>query len=154
MEGNSQGHLIGIQKLICAQERLATLGGLRQAAFLVGLRQEIFMAFVSQRPVRVSLEYCNIDRSLSSADDTTWAFRIIVHCVDILAFSFTEGLNTVIRHQALMAYTEEWATAKPSLFDPIFFREPNAAEGNPFPTIWYHLDSHGKSFQVDPSAAC
>jgi hypothetical protein len=46
-----------------------------------------------------------------------------------------------------MAYTDEWATAKPSLFDPIFFKEANAAEGNPFPTICYHLDSHGRSFQ-------
>jgi hypothetical protein len=66
-----QGHLVGIQKLISAQERAAAHGGLRQAAFLVGLRREIFMAFVTQRPVRVSLEYCNIDCTLSATDDTT-----------------------------------------------------------------------------------
>jgi hypothetical protein len=47
--------------------------------------------FLSQRNVRVPLEYCNLDCSFSLAQDDTWAFRIIVHCVDVLEFCFREG---------------------------------------------------------------
>lgn len=71
----ADSHLIGTQLFISAQERSAVTGGLRLAAFWVGLRQEIYVAFVNQRSIIPPLEHCNVDRSFEPADDGTWANR-------------------------------------------------------------------------------
>lgn len=65
-------HLLGAQAFIAAQERAAITGGLRQAAFWVGLRQEVYVAIVNQRPVLPALEHCNVDRSFEAAEDHVW----------------------------------------------------------------------------------
>lgn len=69
---DQHSHLLGAQAFIAAQERAAVTGGLRQAAFWVGLRQEVYVAFVNQRPVLPALEHCNVDRSFDAAEDHIW----------------------------------------------------------------------------------
>lgn len=69
---DQHSHLLGAQAFIAAQERAAVTGGLRQAAFWVGLRQEVYVAFVNQRPVLPALEHCNVDRSFEAAEDHIW----------------------------------------------------------------------------------
>jgi hypothetical protein len=83
-----QGHLLGIQVFINAQQPSWISSSLRQASFWVGLRQEIYIAFVNERPVKMNLEHSFIDQSLSAADDNTWANRIIVNCAKITQFCF------------------------------------------------------------------
>lgn len=73
----ADSHLIGTHLFISAQERSAVTGGLRLAAFWVGLRQEIYVAFVNQRSIIPPLEHCNVDRSFDPADDGTWANRYV-----------------------------------------------------------------------------
>ena len=70
---DQHSHLLGAQAFIAAQERAAITGGLRQAAFWVGLRQEVYVAFVNQRPVLPALEHCNVDRSFEAAEDHIWS---------------------------------------------------------------------------------
>lgn len=72
LPADQHSHLLGAQAFIAAQERAAIGGGLRQAAFWVGLRQEVYVAFVNQRPVLPALEHCNVDRSFEAADDHIW----------------------------------------------------------------------------------
>jgi hypothetical protein len=143
VNSDCKGHLLGIHRFIHAQEHSAVHGSLRQAAWWVGIRQEISMAFLSQRNVRVPLEYCNLDRSFSPAQDDTWAFRIIVHCVDVLAFCFGEGQSSLSQYQDLVNYSEGWMNSKPLDFDPIYTRAPVHSKSEAFPVIWYHLDCHG-----------
>lgn len=69
---DQDSHLLGAQAFIAAQERAAITGGLRQAAFWVGLRQEVYVAFVNQRPALPALEHCNVDRSFEAAEDHIW----------------------------------------------------------------------------------
>lgn len=71
----SQHHLLGTHAFLTAQERSSATGGLRQAAFFCGLRQEIYVAFVNQRSILPALEFFNIDRSLNPTDNHTWANR-------------------------------------------------------------------------------
>jgi hypothetical protein len=72
LPADQQRHLLGAQAFITAQEQAAVTGGLRQAAFWVGLRQEVYVAFVNQRPVVLPLEHRNIDRSFDEAEDHVW----------------------------------------------------------------------------------
>ncbi|KAL0260544.1 hypothetical protein SLS55_004233 [Diplodia seriata] len=136
----SQSHLLGTQVFLTAQERSTVYGGLRQAAFWVGLRQEIYMAFVNQRTIIPALEHCNIDRTFDTASDCVWANRIVTHCADVLRYCFGDGEQTVTNYTRLLDYCDGWFMFKPPSFSPIFYRVPDGVN-NTFPEIWLLSDA-------------
>jgi hypothetical protein len=111
--------------------------GLRQASFWVGLRQEIYIAFVNQRPVKTNLDYSFIDQSFDLADDNTWANRIIVNCAKITQFCFNEGDYGPYSYQGLLDYDTEWLDSRPPSFLPLSFQPPDPSRGEVFPEIIY-----------------
>ncbi len=68
---------MGTHTFVRAQE-YDQLSGIRQAVFRVVLRQEIVIAFRTQRPVQLLREYTQADRSLSQTDD--WVSAFSHHC--------------------------------------------------------------------------
>jgi hypothetical protein len=120
-----------------AQEDSSPASGLRQASFWIGLRQEIYMAFVNQRPVKTKLDHSWIDRSFSPADDDTWAKRILVNTAEIEKFCFGDGGRTIGNYQRLKDYDEQWLDSRPLSFRPVSYRAPDPARGEVFPEIWY-----------------
>ncbi|EME49909.1 hypothetical protein DOTSEDRAFT_68653 [Dothistroma septosporum NZE10] len=145
LPADQHSHLLGAQAFIQAQERAAVTGGLRQAAFWVGLRQEVYVAFVNQRPVLPALEHCNVDRSFETADDHIWACRMVVLCADTLRFCFSDGHHTAVNYKYLEEQVQHWWTSKPSSFVPVYYREPEGEEA--FPEIWYVADEHATGIQ-------
>ncbi|THY30910.1 hypothetical protein D6D01_03088, partial [Aureobasidium pullulans] len=143
---DQQSHLPAIHALISAQERFATRGGLRQAAWWVGFRQEMVVAFINQRPIVPVLEHCNLDRSFSAADDCTWTNRIIVHCADVINHCFQNGSLDQQTYQALRDYGEAWMAHKPRSFNPIFQSQPSGM-GSSFTKTWYAGDTIAKGIQ-------
>ncbi|CAD0115544.1 unnamed protein product, partial [Aureobasidium uvarum] len=144
---DQQSHLPAIHALISAQERIATRGGLRHAAWWVGFRQEMVVAFINQRPIVPVLEHCNLDRSFSTADDCTWTNRIIVHCADVINHCFQNGSLDQTTYQALRDYGEAWMAHKPRTFSPIFQCQPSGLRGNLFTKTWYTSDTIAKGIQ-------
>ncbi|KAG9739590.1 hypothetical protein KCU73_g9438, partial [Aureobasidium melanogenum] len=144
---DQQSHLPAIHALISAQERIATQGGLRQAAWWVGFRQEMVVAFINQRPIVPVLEHCNLDRSFSAADDDTWTNRIIVHCADVINHCFQNGSLSQTTYQALRDYGEAWMAHKPRSFSPIFQSQPSGEKGDVFTKTWYAGDTIAKGVQ-------
>ncbi|KAI5370836.1 putative zn(2)-C6 fungal-type DNA-binding domain, fungal transcription factor [Septoria linicola] len=142
---DQSSHLLGAQAFIAAQERAAVFGGLRQAAFWVGLRQEVYVAFVNQRPVLPALEHCNVDRSFDAAEDHVWSCRMVVLCADVLRFCFGEAPQTIDGYRYLETQVETWWSCKPSSFTPVFYREPEGEEI--FPYIWYVSDEYATGIQ-------
>ncbi|OJD31959.1 arca-like protein [Diplodia corticola] len=136
----SQSHLLGTQVFLTAQERSTVYGGLRQAAFWVGLRQEIYMAFVNQRTIIPALEHCSIDRTFDTASDCVWANRIVTHCADVLRYCFGDGEQTVANYNRLLDYCDGWFMFKPPSFSPIFYRVPDGVKVI-FPEIWLLSDA-------------
>ncbi|KAF2090272.1 hypothetical protein K490DRAFT_20785, partial [Saccharata proteae CBS 121410] len=135
----SQGHLLGTHIFLSAQERSTLMGGLRQAAFWVGLRQEIYMAFVNQRTIMPVLEHCNIDRSFEPAHDCIWANRIVVLCADVLRYCFGDGEQSFTTYNKLLDYCHGWNLYKPPSFTPIFHKEADAERV--FPETWLLSDA-------------
>ncbi|RFU32758.1 hypothetical protein B7463_g3577, partial [Scytalidium lignicola] len=124
----TQYHLIGTRIFVHAQGEALVAGGLRQAAFWVAIRQEIYMALVNQRPVHpgFNLSASSFDYSFSPAADCTWANRIVMHCADVLRFCFGDDqANVEARHETLLEYTREWSRCCPESFSPTFYREPD-----------------------------
>lgn len=142
--GTTQGHILGTHFLVRARQEPASESSLREACLVVGLRQDIFISFTTQRPLRPLAGYCHIDRSFSAADDWTWTHRIIAHSADILNYCHGNKPRGVETWKALNSYTDDWESLKPASFTPIkdAIAEPN--KGRILPEKWYLNDCHSR----------
>ena len=128
-------HLFGAHTLMNAQERATVTGGLRQAAFWVGLRQEIYVAFCNQRSIIPALEHCNIDRSCTAASDDVWACRMVVLSADIIRYCFGEHDHPQTTYARLGENTAQWYESKPASFTAVY--ESLSGDVNVFPVLQY-----------------
>ena len=135
---DQQSHLFGAHAFITAQEQVSISGGLRQAAFWVGLRQEIYVAFVNQRSIIPALTHCNIDRSFDAASDHIWACRMVVLCADVIRYCFGDGEQSHATYTYLTDSVAQWHNYKPFSFTPVYHR-PKGPE-NVIPELWYVQD--------------
>lgn len=125
----------------------SAVSSLRKACFWIGLRQEIVMAFVNQRPVKINLDHSFIDRSLSDpATDDTWANRVIIHCADVLKYCFGgEAASSVVEEwKRLREYDEAWLRARPLSWLPFAYAQPDKGKGDIFPIILYLSSAIGE----------
>ncbi|KAK8194346.1 hypothetical protein M8818_007535 [Zalaria obscura] len=125
-----QNHLLGTRVFLSAQDATLLNGGLREAAFWIGLRQEIYVAFVNQRSVIPTLEHLQFDQTFEPAEDHVWANRIIAHCAEVLRYCFGEDLNSMTpsRYTELTSYAENWVHMKPTSFTPMFVGTPSVLD--------------------------
>lgn len=111
-----------------------------------GLRQEICSAFMKQRPFFFPLERCDSFRTFEPAEDAVWADWMIIFCADVLQYCHgsTERpqRQSKERWAELRAREQRWAEVLPMSFEPIYYREPDAAAGEVFPELWYLVDCH------------
>ncbi|KAE8153510.1 hypothetical protein BDV25DRAFT_149273 [Aspergillus avenaceus] len=124
--------------------------GLRQAAFWVALRQELFTSFMKQRPLNFPMAHCDEFRNLSPAEDVVWADRLVIFCADLLEFCYGNSNSynpdrapypphDPSRWSELQDYERELSLALPRTFQPIYYREAQPGSGVVFPEIW-HLE--------------
>ncbi|KAG9953786.1 hypothetical protein KCU85_g1162, partial [Aureobasidium melanogenum] len=137
------GHLIGAHAFVSAQEISAVSGGLRLAAFWVGLRQEIYVAFVNQRSISFPLQHCTVDRSFGAADEGTWANRIVFHCAETIqwCFGLLEHERSTARFEELLSYAGNWWNSMPPCFTPVYYRSADTDPNAVFPEVIYFSDA-------------
>ena len=117
-------------------------GGLSEAAFWVGLRQEIYSALMKHQSTQLNLDHCGIDHSLGPIDDYGWANRAVIHCAYVLNCCFGEAGVSVLHWEELKKYGERWEEAKPASFTPVYYKAPNREIREAFPEIWYNHGSY------------
>jgi hypothetical protein len=105
------------------------------------VRSELHVAFVNQQELTLPSYLCNIDRSLGDTDDDTWAWRIILHYRDCLAYSL--GPSNTNKFDELSRYSKQWFKEKAETFEPTLLEEADEHQGRWFPEIWYLEDCHG-----------
>lgn len=135
---DQQSHLFGAHAFMMSQEQVAFSGGLRQAAFWVGLRQEIYVAFVNQRSIIPDLSHVNFDRSFDAAEDNVWTCRMVVLCADVIRWCFGEEDHSTTAYTYLTDMVDQWHSSKPQSFAPIYYEPPGP--DNVFPELWYVQD--------------
>lgn len=114
---------------------------------LVALRQEIFVANMTKRPIERIADHCNIDSQLTPASDAIWTYRIIVQTARVTSFVHgSEPINAQDWDEHWQ-YLDEWAQSIPDTLLPIF-DERHTLGGNPtncsgsrtFPRIIFTYD--------------
>lgn len=120
--------------------------GIRQATFMVVLRQEIVVAFRTQTPVELLREYVQVDRSMGRTDDWTLAFHIIVLCAEVLTYCYGDGSKTADTWDELAGRAQSWMNSKPVSFEPIHRVPGRMSETQVFPEIWLLNDCHGMPY--------
>lgn len=138
--GDRQSHLLGSHAFIKAQKYGIMSKGLRQSAFWVGLRQEIYVAFVNQRAIEAAFEdsVIDIDRSCEPAEDHIWSCRIVALCADVICFSFGPDEQLASTYSKLSDAVEQWHSSKPSSFTPVYHKEADTT--GIFPEVWFLSD--------------
>lgn len=146
--------MLGVRKFFDAQSHLAAERGLRQAALLVGLRQENYIALMNMQAMHWDLDkfvlindpILNYALHLEDGDlESAWANCILRKCSDILQYCYgprTEPLQE--RWLELHEYNEKWLQLRPSSFDALFRLEANTSPSRPFTLSWYIHGWHGK----------
>ena len=126
-------------------------GSLSAASFWVGLRQEIYIAVITQQPVKVNLDHYVVDRSFTPADDYAWSNRAIVHLADVLNFCFGSETPSSSQWVSLNEACKKWSRTRPTSFNPYFYR----ARTNhlAFPEVWHGSSCHGKYWRSSSSGA-
>lgn len=138
---DDERHLWGTTALVDLQPSFhaPTAGGLRQAAFWVFIRQDIYMALIHQRSMRCDLDSFNVDVTFVSRDDSTWANWAIWILARIVQFCFGLQERSWEKWRALNESMDTWEQCKPASFIPYFQKERNVEEKLYFPVI-YHWD--------------
>ncbi|KAL2839666.1 hypothetical protein BJY01DRAFT_257699 [Aspergillus pseudoustus] len=128
------------------------MADLRQAAFWVAFRQEVYSAFLKQRPFNMSLSRCDVFRSFAPAEDALWTARLVIFCADVLEFCYgnshqppaheVDGTSAKERWSHLKSLEQKWVDLLPPSFEPIYFRKPDKGKGEIFPEICYLTNLH------------
>ncbi|KAL3477337.1 hypothetical protein BJX99DRAFT_269922 [Aspergillus californicus] len=147
---------VSINNMNSVESKRWYMADLRQAAFWVAFRQEVYSAFLKQRPFNMSLSRCDVFRSFSPAEDALWTARLVIFCADVLEFCYgstssqnrspqdptTSSTPPKERWTHLKTLSTKWVDLLPSSFEPIYFRKPNRTKGEVFPEICYLTNLH------------
>lgn len=112
-----------IWEFLTSRANFTTKGSLSEAAFSGWLRLEIWRSVMQQETLEFKLDHLDLDRSLQPADDETWAWRMILHTIDIIGYCFGDETNSAV-YEKLSNYAAQWMKAAPETFLPIFVENP------------------------------
>jgi hypothetical protein len=138
--------IVEARTLALSEHMPTNTSSLRFATLLIELRQEVHIAFMTNRaPPAKLVKYCAIDRSLEPVDDWMWTYRMTAHIAEILTYCNGSGPKTLQQWSELWAYLDDWEGLVPLSFRPIFEDAAESADGRMLPDIWFANDCHGES---------
>ncbi|KAJ3534187.1 hypothetical protein NM208_g7649 [Fusarium decemcellulare] len=111
------------------------------AAMAIVLRQEIYVANMTKRPVELNGYDCGIDDSFDTASDVTWMLRIMSHAARVTSFAYKIESRTDAIWDRHLAYLEEWEQKKPVSFLSLNGEYPSREKrDSSFPSLYYYND--------------
>ncbi|KAF9888545.1 hypothetical protein FE257_008476 [Aspergillus nanangensis] len=137
-------HMLSAQLLLRITEGHVFRSSFTDAAFLVVLRSEIYVANLTQRPIGNLADHCNIDTSLEPTSECMWALRAIAHVAKATNLAYGgDSVKTTPNHhwESLMQYIVDWERLCPESFRPIYSQK-QISSTNPFPQLYYANDYH------------
>lgn len=154
-----QNHLIGTQAIAYAQQQqlsnLNSTSGLLQAAYWAALRQDLYIACATQRPLQLSsLEFFRAFHSSEQHrprkgddEDSHWANLAVLQCCDVAQFVFGPQSKDCREHERLISVNIDWRQSRPASFDPFYHRQSTAR--SPIPDIRLLTDWHAMGYMYN-----
>lgn len=142
ISNDAEQHLFGASVFTATYSSAS--GSLWKAAFWLCLRQDIYMAVLCQRPIKLDMSSIWIDSSFLPAEDCEWSHLISLIVADIVCFCFSSSADrTCDRWRALEEKILEWHLRRPSSYEPYFYRDRAVSESRYFPDHWHSTQWHG-----------
>lgn len=136
----SHHHLIGTKNLLNDETigRVASHGGLAEAACWVHLRQAIYAYLVKKRPMDGDLDAFTRLTAFKRTDDSAYANRMVYRFARVLRFSFASASASNSQPPKenwtdLEAGVDDWYQTKPVSFEPVY--DSDSEEDGEIPTI-------------------
>ncbi|CAM1501234.1 Fc.00g103960.m01.CDS01 [Cosmosporella sp. VM-42] len=115
-----------------------------QAIFWARLRQELYLAIMSQAPMQLNMNTINIDNFIRPDEDEAWAKQMILYLVDTVQYCFGDAKDPTI-YDRLLGQASAWAETKPNSFTPVYLHHPQ--DGSMLPEIWLLDDTIAAGLQ-------
>jgi hypothetical protein len=129
-------HLQGIGRLLHAVPTFAHSGGLAEAASWQALRQDIYVAVRNETQPSFDLDAYNTSQAFEFRDDASCAkaITLIFGRLLRLTYSPTQPMPLDVWKE-LEHHVELWNTQRSRIFRPLFMKDANVNENQPFPII-------------------
>ncbi len=106
------------------------------------MRQEIWSAFLHQRPFRLPVSPHNDYSLFDPNNDFIRANRIFVWVADLLIFCFGDNhfstaQEKLQRWNMLKSVEQRWQDLRPQPMRPFYYRERDPSSGRFFPEVWH-----------------
>ncbi|RAH43809.1 uncharacterized protein BO95DRAFT_199311 [Aspergillus brunneoviolaceus CBS 621.78] len=143
---DNQFHLTGTARILNTISSFGSSGGLGEAAAWLCLREDIYIALISQKPLRTNLQSFHRSNVWVRDDDFAWASRMVFLLAKVLSCAFSpcghESSLDLSGLQRLAQEVEAWNGSKPTSFDAIRSVPRGADLEQRFPEIWMLLPVH------------
>ncbi|KAG4431765.1 hypothetical protein IFR05_012741 [Cadophora sp. M221] len=131
-ENDERCHLFGSTRMVNTNTLNTSPSSLRDAANWVALRQEIHISLTTKQPVSIILDAYHQSPKFTSDSEDGWANRIVFIFAKVLNYAFrSEDVVPDDSWISLQEQVENWNSAKPSYFDPLW----TGGRGTLFPRV-------------------
>jgi hypothetical protein len=114
---------------------------LRNAAYWIHQRQDVYWCIVHQRAPKTDLGRSGLDRSTAPADECTWAKRATCLNAEVVGMIFGPDAGSVKNYVTIMRKLEAWFSNLPDTFLPAHYKEADPEAQRFFPEIYVLIDS-------------
>jgi hypothetical protein len=138
-------HLKGVGRLLRAIPTFAHSGGLAEAASWQALRQDVYVAIRDKVQPSFDLENYGLSRVFDFRDDAACANVVILLFGRILRLLYSpSGSMLYDAWKEIEHHVGLWDEQRSRVFKPLFVKEANSDENQPFPIVRLINPAQGK----------
>ena len=138
-------HLQGVGRLLRAIPTFAHSGGLAEAASWQALRQDVYVAIRDKVQPSFDLDNYGLSRVFDFRDDAACANVVILLFGRILRLLYSPTGPTLLdAWREIEQHVELWDAQRSRVFRPLFVKEANPKENQPFPIVRLLNPAQGK----------
>ena len=138
-------HLRGVGRLLRAIPTFAHSGGLAEAASWQALRQDLYVAIRDKVQPSFDLDNYGLSRVFDFRDDAACANVVILLFGRILQLLYSPpGPTFVNAWREIEQHVGLWDAQRSRVFQPLFVKEANPKENQPFPIVRLLNPAQGK----------
>lgn len=141
---DAQRHFLGISLLLTGPniDLSSNSSSVRHTMVWCHLRQEIYVSFALQQPMRINFNDLLFEPESACQDDIAWANRMVWHGTEAMRWAFNGHRRELEDWDRLWMLMSTWENKWPRSFMPTFRRKADPAANRPWPEVWFAGNEH------------